>query len=318
MAIKRSITITFILLLFSLPLFAAEAVITGPDTVPAGQSFTLNSTESTADFKKWVPEEKIKNSGFICNDQIGFVLNKPGLYNVQLIVSDGTGIDYTIKTVKVVGDTTPTPDPPPEDPKDPPPTDLTKIRDLSSTLAKTVNDTITSKRLSTALKAIVASPTLDGTRIAARQAIETVLLTRSDNQRGFDWLNKWRKPIDLEIAKLAITTNTQYLATLKAIAEGLDTSSAAMKVMCKRTVDPLFHIPQLTVLVTKNCTYCKAWKMNERSKLQDDWKITIKHCTGSEVPSIAPFFILKYRGQVLNLRGYQKESDLRSALTKFQ
>lgn len=222
------------LLLCGSALGQVQAVIEAPEKAMPGELVVLNSSKSKGDNHKWITPEGISTAQAGCtaiDSQVFFATPRAGSYTFYLIVSDKTAaIDYAKHTV-VIGNPA-APDKPPELPSDPP-TELSKLVELSKANSQKLNDATTRANLALSLKRTVQQmrsmcdsgqcPTLQGAQSAFVQSIENVLLSRPRGpSRDADWENVWRIPNARFIADLKITTVPKYLDACDAIVKGLE------------------------------------------------------------------------------------------------
>ena len=220
---------------------AAEAVIEGQTKVKAGVQFVLDASKSEGEFSQWITDPRIlalpdeeRPTPFICNKQYALSLVTPGTYFFVYTTSDAEGLDSAIHQVEVspwdqspfpVPDQPDQPDEPDEPAPEPKPEPSFKlVKEASDKQVAAINDPVTANRLSIALAAITPQETVERTADLARQATETVLLTRDDAQRGYPWIN-WRNAVNTEINKLTLTPES-YVSVLKVLSDSLKSTPA--------------------------------------------------------------------------------------------
>ena len=210
-----------------------KAVIDGPTVGATGDLVVLDGSQSVGDGHKWVMPAGLQTLG--CDvatgvGQIAFASGRPGVYVFTLIVADKTAeIDYVSHTVTIGGSG-------PVDPPDPPdvPTpvpDLKKLEDLSYESASRLADAATAKGLADSILAVDAQieamcvagqcPGLAQAQAMMVNGIENRLLARKGASRNVDWLNGWRKPSNVELAKLTAVDLPKYRSAMRAVAAGL-------------------------------------------------------------------------------------------------
>lgn len=268
--------ILFLLGILAAPaLYPAEAVIEGPSEVRPGQFAVFDTTDSSvADggssfwiFDPDLPEDWQSSE---CNGVLSTAFEEPGKsYYLHFVCYDEEGHSVATKKVTVKG-TSPTP------PTDPPPGndgDLSALKEVSDKGVKALGDTITATRLAAAIK-----DTFTVTEI--KKKIDEVLLTRAPEQRKYDWLTLWRRPVNNEIDKL---DNPNYEQIIPVLVKSLTTTPTVVK-PATITVAPK---PRLDVYTGNNCPACKAWMARELPKFQG-WDINFYQGTG-----IIPSFVYK-------------------------
>jgi hypothetical protein len=299
----------YFLILLSLLLpgisYGAEAVIDGQSRVNPGVMFVLNYKGSEGDHFKWLTDpaiealpEEDRPQPLICGTQYGLALINPGTYYFTLIAADEEGISVAVHEL-VVG----TPTPPPEIEPEPEPS---QVKEKSKEAASKLNDPVTAKRLVQAIKGVEASGNLTTTKALVRQAVETVFLTRTDEQRGVDWLD-WRLAVDEEIKSVNPQDEQAYLSVISAVTQGLEESitnttktNSNKAVVKQKARGP----PSLVVYTLPNCTPCNLWKQRELPKLSG-WEIEFRTATSGSVPRF------EVNGTIL--QGYQTYNQILSS-----
>ena len=255
-----------LLLLLSPSLYSADAVIEGQSKVKAGVQFVLDGANSVGDHFQWVVDPKIEELEdeyqpvpMICGSRFGLSLVTTGEYYFLYIASDASGISVATHKVTVSPweDTGPGPGPGPG-PVPPPSSDYTKLKKVSDQKVQELRDPVTADRLATALSQVEAQQSVQATAEVVRQAVERVLLTRSDQERATPWI-EWRLAVNQEIASLAPSTPSQYLTILDVLISSLQESPPAAARIATR--------PSLRVYTRTNCSYCNLWKQVEYPKM---------------------------------------------------
>jgi len=214
------------------------AIIDGPSSALPGELVVLSSSNSKGDNHKWISPAGLSTAQAGCEaiaSQLFFATPREGSYEFILVVSDkAAAIEFTKHTVVIKTPGTPVPPPVVNPPPvvDPPKSVLEQLKDLSKQNATRLNDPATRSQLATNIKTVVAEikalcaanqcPTLAGAQSKVVKAIESTLLARSKGvSRLADWEQGWRVPNNQWIATAGITTVTQYLDAIAAIADSL-------------------------------------------------------------------------------------------------
>lgn len=165
-----------------------------------------------------IVEQPYKDNKFL-------IRGKPGeKFNVSV-----RGIDIPVWVEVTIAPSVAPPkpeDPKPEDPKPPVSSD---VKELSKQLSSQLADPPTASALKTALLSTVSNiealcnqrqcPTLDSAKNSVQNTINTVLQSRKTPNK--DWYRGWREPVSKAIADKKVTTTSEYIAWVRAAAEGL-------------------------------------------------------------------------------------------------
>lgn len=227
-------TLALLLMLAASVAYGLEAKITGPEQAKAGDLVVLSGADSDGDGFRWIAPEGLQT--LTCGDamQIAFASGSPGKYTFTLVAADtSANIEFATHTVEIVG-SLPKPDDPGEPPKPAPPLpgDYQSVLDASNAGADSANDPPTAAALhaairdtATTLENLCETGRCPGLAECKRQmvaAIQNVLLMRQGASRSRDWRGLWRVPVNAAIDSLGLTTPPQYLAAMRAAAEGLN------------------------------------------------------------------------------------------------
>ena len=210
----------------------ANAVITGPTEVKAGNLVVLNSSGSTADQTTWLVPDNLKPFSFQVKDFLVFAVNEAGTHEVFLVAVtaeiDETGktvdVHSTSHTVKLIGGSNPGDGDDDGGGDDPPPTgDFESIRKLCQDAARSLSDPTTAKQLADAIDG-VKGDNLESVKRSFDMAVEDVLLMRKGASRDVEWAKRWRQPI---IDAIDVRDGPNYRKALAAVASGLRSASTA-------------------------------------------------------------------------------------------
>lgn len=329
MALIRSCGVIAALMFCSLAFGQAKAQIDGPETSQAGNLVVLNSTASVADAMKWVIPEALEGRYIQTGNQLAFSVREEGAFVFHLVAvvvdeSNPPHIDVATHTVTITDgfgvcppDEPTDPDEPdqPGEPTDPPapPGDFADVAELSERAAKALADPKTATALAAALGTITLAD-IDVMRGQCSAVIETVFLARDRESQDKDWLNQWRKPLDTLVEQKKVTKAADYLAVIKAIANGLQAAIGSGQPSPQPPPAPVQ--PEVTITFWTqgdSCTWCKTWEREvmPQATATPGWKVVEQKTIGS-----APQFDVRVGSKTQRLVGYQSFDALKSTVKK--
>ena len=219
-------------LLIIAALLAAPPTITGRTEATPGELVVLKATTPT-DVYTWVFDRSQLPDTLECSHSLAFATPRPGVYRFWLVVHEDGQLSTVSHTVTITGSQPSHPQPEqgasPEAP-------ISVIDDLAARIAKQavdMNDPETLALLVSAWRssasAIRAGPDLQAAAATLDKAQQAAFAARPLQRRryGPDWLEGWRKPVDVWIAKAVesgtIKTAADYAALWAAVADQFKT-----------------------------------------------------------------------------------------------
>lgn len=261
-------------LLLTPQIYAAEAVIDGPETTESGNLVVLDAGASRGNNYKWIqpgsvslPESK---------DHKLYGVLPPGTYVFHYVASDADGIDVATITLEVRDMGQPTER-----------VNLDLVREASFEGAEKVDDAVTVERLIAGLKNLTGSPK------DLSNKVDDILLTRGPEERDYDWLNLWKIPLNAAITEASPSLD-QTAEVAKAIVDGLK------KYKQQNPVIQDVGVPVLTMVTMNNCEGCKVAETTTVIPFLFGWKWK-KHNVDIDGPipgvRIFPSYYIEYRGE---------------------
>ena len=114
---------------------------------------------------------------------------------------------------------------------------LDEIKETSFQGASELKDPITTKALIEALNSISPASSLPETKEKVVSVVEAIFLLRGEEERGFDWLNVWRRPLEDVFDAEGIQSVEFYMQAVGAVVDGLEESQSSFSSFMPETPD---------------------------------------------------------------------------------